>query len=49
MNGRVDNVMTIDSWWNEIEYGVPIRRAFDPWESDGLDSEWDDMEVDNGE
>lgn len=42
MNGRVDNVMTIDSWWNETDYGVPYRKKANPWDDPFIDAEWDD-------
>ena len=43
----LENRMLIDSEWNEIEYGVPVPREFDPWEGEDMDSEWDeDLEDD---
>jgi len=45
----IENPVLIDWWWNEIEYGVPAPREFDPWEGEDMDSAWDDMEDDYGE
>lgn len=45
MPGQIENSMTVDSFWNELEYGVPsgnrLRREREAYEqAEREENEW---------